>query len=159
MTSDALTTLEDEVADTLKRTKEKRFRARRNSRNIFLAQASLVFAATICLGISWPAISLGLKNAALIFNSGAALAATISGYYNFRDRWIQHTRTEGELRALQGDLRIYRERSSAEQPVAPEIEDYRSRLRLILGESMQKWVGIPAAGVPEQGQLPGTATK
>jgi hypothetical protein len=140
--------LEKEIADTLSRLQKKRHSAQRNSRNLFLAQAFLVFTATVCLGLAWPAMELALRNAALVFNTAATLTATIAGYFNFRDRWIQHSKTVGELRALQGDLRLFHHNIEGGSPIPPELDDYRHRMRAILGESMEKWMAISAAPPP-----------
>jgi|688.fasta_scaffold27262_8 hypothetical protein len=130
-----------EIDETLCRVQRKRRSARRWSQAVFISQVCLIFLTTVLLGIKWGGRDITLANLALITSAGATLMSTIGGYFNFRDRWLEHTRTVGSLRALRGDAEL--SRLQAKGVVEPEpVEELRNRLREVLGMSMQRWISI-----------------
>jgi hypothetical protein len=150
MTIDApIDILESQILKELASAEVKRRREQRHGRNVFLAQVGLIFTATVCLGLDIPSANLALKNTALICSAGATLAGTISGYFNFRDRWIRHVSTVGGLQAILGDLQIVRAQLDGEAPIPPSVDQLRSRLRSLLDDSLSQWANIPAAEAPK----------
>jgi hypothetical protein len=130
-----------EIEDTLSRIQQKRTAVRKRSAAVFLSQVVLIFLTTVLLGLKWSAHAVVLTNIALVTSAGATLMSTIAGYFNYRDRWLEHTRTVGELRGLLGDAKSARLVATGKPEPGP-VAELRLRLRRILGESMQRWVEI-----------------
>lgn len=130
-----------EIQDTLGRVQAKRKSAQKRARSVFLAQVLLIFLTTVLLGLRWPENETALNNAALVTSAGATLVATISGYFNYRDRWVEHTRMASELRGLLGDANALKLTLSG-VPEQQSTAELRMRLRRLLDQSTQRWVEI-----------------
>lgn len=130
-----------EIEETLSRLQAKRKAAQRRARFVFLTQVVLIFLTTVLLGLSFPGFDQALANAALVTSAGATLTATIAGYFNFRDRWVEHTQTVSQLHGLLGDARALRLNPNGTREQEPATQ-LRQRLRRVLDESTQRWVGI-----------------